>query len=128
MRPLVVTAAPNESLASVADRMRAAGVGAAAVLEGLELAGILTERDLVRAMTNGSAGEPRVAEYMTPEPCTVAPGADARDAAGIMAERGFRHLPVVEEGRVIGFISARNLLELERRGSPAQEPFSGEPW
>ena len=126
MRPLSVTAAPEELLAHVADRMRAAGAGAAAVIAGSELVGVLTERDLVRAMTAGPGHEPLVVEYMTPEPCTVGPDLDAREAAGIMAERGIRHLPVVEGGLAIGFISARDLLELQR--TPTGEAFSGEPW
>jgi CBS domain-containing protein len=123
----LVSAEPLERLTDVAARMRANRVGAVAVLDDGQLVGILSERDLLRALADGL--NPRVTPVsasMTPDPRTIGPDDLASEAAELMIERGVRHLPVVKDGRVLGVISARDLLELER---PA--PFDlarCEPW
>ena len=122
-----VTAEPGEPLAAAADRMRGQSVGALAVMEAGRLAGILTERDLLRALADGV--DPRVttvAACMTADPRTIDVGAHAGDAADRLIERSVRHLPVMEEDRVVGMISARDLLALGRR--PALETLCYEPW
>ncbi len=113
-RPEILSAAADESLADAASRMQYQEVGSLAVLEHDKLVGILTERDLARALAD--AVEPAataVRDYMTVEPVTVSPETDAADAAATMLNLGVRHLPVVDGGRVVGMISSRDLLSLE---------------
>ena len=112
-RPGAITAAADDSLDQIADRLQDKDVDALVVMDGYRLAGIITERDLVRAvadrrdLADGTAGE-----YMTMEPATVGletPLAEVAHDAGL----GVRHLPVVVAGEVLGMVSARDLLELE---------------
>jgi CBS domain-containing protein len=127
MKPGLPAADPSEPLAQVAGRMRADRVGAMAVMDRGGLVGIITERDLLRAMADGmSPVATHAGDCMTAEPWTIGSDEEAVDAAEKMLEHGIRHLPVVEEGRVVGLISARDLLELGRR-VPLDE-LSYEPW
>jgi CBS domain-containing protein len=124
----VVATHPNESLADIAVRMRDQGIGAVAIMEGEELIGIITERDLSRATADGLS--PRVTPakaYMTSDPWTIDADGEVSEAASTMSTRGIRHLPVTEEGRVIGFVSARDLLlSNEPCGDLAELAY--EPW
>jgi CBS domain-containing protein len=87
-------------------------VGAVLVLDGERLEGILTERDLMRAVAGGYSDEARVSDWMTRHPETI-DAADSTDhAASLMIHGGFRHLPVVEEGHVAGIISIRDLMRV----------------
>jgi CBS domain-containing protein len=107
----VVATHPNESLADIAVRIRDQGLGAVAIMEGEDLRVIITERDPSRATADGLS--PRVtpaSAYMTSHPYTIDVDEEASEAASTMASRGIRHLPVTEEGRVIGVVSARDLL------------------
>jgi CBS domain-containing protein len=71
--------------------------------------GILTERDIMRAVARRThSSVTRVREWMTADPVTVAPSEDAQEAAKTMLERGFRHLPVIDDGRPVGIISLRD--------------------
>ncbi len=127
MKPGLPAADPSEPLAQVAGRMRADRVGAMAVMDRGGLVGIITERDLLRAMADGmSPVATHAGDCMTAEPWTIGSDEEAVDAAEKMLAHGIRHLPVVEEGRVVGLISARDLLELGRR-VPLDE-LSYEPW
>jgi CBS domain-containing protein len=124
----VVATHRNESLADIAIRMRDHGVGAVAIMEGEALIGIITERDLSRATADGLS--PRVTRadaYMTSEPFTIDAGEEVSEAASTMAARGIRHLPVTDEGRVIGVVSARDLL---LSSEPCRElaELAYEPW
>lgn len=110
----VTAADPYESLSEAASRMQYNEVGALPVFENEALVGILSERDLVRAVADGvDLGSTAVIAYMTPEPVTIDEGADVVEAAGVMLKVGARHLPVLDGGRVVGMISARDLLEVE---------------
>jgi CBS domain-containing protein len=124
----VVATHPHESLTDVAERMRAHGVGAVAIMEGDKLIGIVTERDLARATVDGLS--PRVTpagRYMTPSPVTISPEADASEAATLMSAHRVRHLPVVEERKVIGFLSARDILRVQDRCGDLAD-LAYEPW
>jgi CBS domain-containing protein len=113
-RPEVVSADPDEALADAAGRMQYQEIGSLAVMEHGRLIGILTERDLARALADGiDAFETPVRSYMTEEPLTVTPETDAGKVAATMLEQGVRHLPVLEGGLVVGMVSARDLLSLE---------------
>ena len=100
-------------LQEAARRMNERRVGAALVLDGEELTGILTERDVLRAFGGyGSEGAQRVADWMTPGPETIDSTESTGQAAAIMIHGGFRHLPVVERGRPVGIVSIRDLMRL----------------
>src|ERR671937_968785 len=106
----LLTVAADDRLGEAAKRMVARGVGAVLVMEGERLEGILTERDLMRAVASGYSEEARVSDWMTRHPETI-DASDATDhAASLMIHGGFRHLPVVEEGHVAGIVSIRGLM------------------
>lgn len=108
----LLTVSSGERLGEAAKRMAARGVGAVLVMEGERLEGILTERDLMRAVAGGYSENAVVGEWMTRHPETVE-ASDATDhAASLMIHGGFRHLPVVDEGRVCGIISIRDLMRV----------------
>jgi CBS domain-containing protein len=106
----LVVVAPSATIAEAATLMGTNHVGSALVMDGDELLGIFTERDVLRAVASDFAASGRpVVEGMTASPETVTPDADAREALDTMLERGFRHFPVVEDDRVVGIVSMRDL-------------------
>jgi CBS domain-containing protein len=110
-RSRVVVAEGDEPLADAATRMRENQVGALVVMDGERLAGILTERDLTRAIAEGADAEAvTVAGYMTEWPTVVSLDMDVHQAVLAMLELECRHLPVVEDDRVVGMVSIRDLL------------------
>jgi len=112
MRPELIEAAPEDTLGEVAERMTAVNVGAVVVKDFGRLIGILTERDLLKAMAaRVHTSEARVRQWMTPEPITAAHDMDVEEAARVMLENGFRHLPVIDEGgQVTGVVSLRRVV------------------
>ena len=114
----LLTAEPGERLGDAAKRMAARGVGAVVVMDGARLAGILTERDLMKAVAAGFTGDARVSEWMTRDPETIEPDESTDHAAALMIHGGFRHLPVVEEGKaVVGILSIRDLMRVALQDS-----------
>jgi len=113
----VVTSPGNTTVGEAARLMRQKQVGAVMVVEEGKLIGVFTERDaLFRVVAEGrDAQTTRLAEVMTRNPRTIHPDKPFSDALHIMYEGGFRHVPVMEDGRPIGMISARDALgpELE---------------
>jgi CBS domain-containing protein len=113
----VVAAAASTTVAAAARLMRESHVGAVLVVEEDRLAGVFTERDaLFRVIAEGRNVEATtLGDVMTRNPQTIHPDNPFADALHIMYEGGFRHVPVVEDGRPIGMISARDALgpELE---------------
>ncbi len=103
---------PTLPIAETAARMVQRNVGAVLVLDHGRLAGILTERDLMRAMASGVRDEAVVADCMTRDPETIEPGETTEHAAVLMIHGGFRHLPVVDGAEVVGMLSIRDLMEL----------------
>ena len=78
------------------------------------MSGIGTETDIVRALAERrDPSTTQVAEFMSGEPVTTRPDEDTAEAALRMVEGGFRHLPVIDDGRLVGMLSARDLLEVE---------------
>ena len=113
-----VIAAPADTTVIAAARlMRDHNVGAVMVVEDGKLAGVFTERDaLFRVIAEGrNVGTTALGEVMTRNPQTITPDKPFADALHLMYEGGFRHVPVVEDGRPVGMISARDALgpELE---------------
>jgi CBS domain-containing protein len=93
--------------------MKRQGKGALLVVEGSRLSGIFTERDaLFRVIAAGrDPATTTLADVMTPQPQTMHPDEPFVKALRIMHKRGFRHLPVVEHGRPLGVVSARDALD-----------------
>ena len=102
--------APELPLEEAARRIDERRVGAAVVLSGGRLAGILTERDVLRAVAAGRVEGTTVAEWMTAHPETIEPSETTGQAAALMIHGGFRHLPVVDGGKAVGMISIRDLM------------------
>jgi len=100
------------ALAEAAALMHAERVGAALVLDGNRLAGILTERDVLRAVAEGRVDGTAVADWMTGQPETIELDDTTATAAALMIHGGFRHLPVVEAGAVVGIVSIRDLMRV----------------
>jgi CBS domain-containing protein len=107
----VLTVEPSDTIGEAAEKMHAANVGAVVVVEDMvRIVGIVTERDLLRAVAQRArAAEARVRTWMTENPLTVEPETTIEEAAQIMFERNFRHLPVVKDGRPLGIVSLRVL-------------------
>lgn len=106
----VLAVAPEDTLGHSAERMVERGSGSAVVTDYGRLIGILTERDVLRAVAGRvHSSEATVREWMTPDPVTVSQDTTAEEAAQIMLEKDFRHLPVVEGERAIGVVSIRDV-------------------
>jgi CBS domain-containing protein len=99
-------------LGEAAKRMHEGKVGAALVLDGERLVGIVTERDVMRAVAAASVDGSTVADWMTPDPETVESTDTTGQAAVLMIHGGFRHLPVVDNDKVVGIISIRDLIRV----------------
>jgi len=112
-----VTATSELSVAQAARLMKEKRIGALLVLDGARLAGIFTERDaLFRVIAEGRDPEKtRLAEVMTANPRTITADRPFGHALHLMHEGGFRHVPVVDQDRPVGVVSARDALgpELE---------------
>jgi CBS domain-containing protein len=106
----LLTAGPDERLEAAAGRMVERGVGAILVLDGDRLAGILTERDVLRAVGRGLDPDARVSALMTRDPDTIGPTNSSDEALVLMYHGGYRHLPVVEDERLVGILSIRDVL------------------
>ena len=112
MRPEFIEVAPEDTLGEVAELMNVQNVSAVAVNDNGRLIGILTERDLLKAMAaRVHSSEARVRQWMTEGPVTASVETEVEDAARTMIEHGFRHLPVLDEdGRVVGIVSLRRVV------------------
>lgn len=110
MQTTLVTVSPEATVAEAAELMSIHHVGAALIVRDHALAGIFTERDIVRALAaeHDAAGH-AVTGWMTTEPVAMPPEATAMEALQTMIDSGFRHIPVVEGGRLIGIVSLRDL-------------------
>ncbi len=104
------TVAADASVETAVRGMNEASVGAALVLDGPRLVGILTERDVLRAVGDGLTPAALVGDWMTHGPETIEQHDTVEQAAVIMIHGGFRHLPVVEAGSVVGILSIRDLM------------------
>ena len=111
----LVTATPKSTIEAAARLMRDKGIGALPVVEANRLVGIFTERDaLFRVLAaERDPRRTRLADVLTPAPRTIHPDKPLQYALVMMHEGGFRHVPVVEDGRLLGMISAHDALESE---------------
>jgi len=108
----IVGVAPEDTLGEAAERMAEQGVGSAVVLDSGRLIGILTERDMLKAMAaRVHTSDARVREWMTEDPLTATAEMEVENAAQVMLEHNFRHLPIVDDnGAVIGLVSLRRVV------------------
>jgi CBS domain-containing protein len=107
----VLITSAERSVAEVTSMMVKARVGSAVVMEGSWLAGILTERDVLRAAASGSdLTRSPVLKWMTRNPTTATSDMAVGEAAEVMLANGFRHLPVVEGRELKGVVSIRDVL------------------
>jgi CBS domain-containing protein len=120
MTTRVVTASPDDAVAAAAAAMIRQKVGSALVMQGRFLAGILTERDVLRAVASGSnLTNAPVSAWMTTDPEPASLTTTVEDAIQLMLLHGFRHLPVLEGRQVRGVVSLRDLAAARiRRPSP----------
>lgn len=118
MTQAAVTDAPDDTLAEAAAKMRAQQTGSLLIMSGNQLAGIVTERDVLKVVGDGQ--DPKsvsIRDVMTKDPVTVDPESSIQEAAKIMFDKWFRHLPVTTaDGKVVGIISLRDLLSLVAQG------------
>jgi CBS domain-containing protein len=113
---------PETTIAEAATLMAQRRVGSTLVVAGERLLGIFTERDILRAVSHdASAMRESLEHWMTRRPRTVTPDSDLDEALRIMVEGSFRHLPVMEEGRLIGMLSMRDISRVSlEKDQPAE--------
>ncbi|MHB8511059.1 MAG: CBS domain-containing protein [Actinomycetota bacterium] len=111
MTKAVVLDTADETLCEGAQRMRENQTGSLLVMDGTRLVGIITERDVLRAVADGR--DPKAVplkDVMTTEVITISPSVRLKEAASLMAKHWIRHLPVVESDIVVGIVSQRDLV------------------
>jgi CBS domain-containing protein len=108
----IVKVPPELSVLDAIKVLASENIGAAVVMSGERLAGIFSERDYTRKviLKGRSSDSTRVEEIMTPNVVVVSPRTKTRDCMALMTEKNIRHLPVVDEGRVIGMVSIRDIV------------------
>jgi len=110
MTQVVLTAEPGITIAEVASLMAQRRVGSALVLEHDRMIGIFTERDIVKALSqDASAVHQAIVHWMTRSPQTISSDATVEEALRRMVAGGFRHLPVMDDDRLVGMLSMRDL-------------------
>ena len=125
MTQAAVTDSPDDTLSEAAAKMRQQQTGSLLVMEGDTLAGIVTERDVLKVVGEGQ--DPKsvsLRDAMTRDVVTIPPDTSIKDAAEIMFQKWFRHLPVTsDDGKVVGIISLRDLLTLVAEAMDDPEPL-----
>ncbi len=107
----VFSTTPETTIEAVSKEMVRKRIGSAVVMEAGWLAGIFTERDVLRAAAAGAdARTATVGEWMTKDPVTIGGDIDPSEASQVMMTNGFRHLPVVDGKTVLGIVSLRDVL------------------
>ena len=111
--PEVHAVAPGAAVIDAIRLMAEKGIGAVLVMDGAQLAGILSERDYARkiVLRDRSSRDTPVADIMTAEVVTVSPSSTVEQCLQLVTERRIRHLPVVEDGAVMGVISIGDLVK-----------------
>lgn len=125
MTQAAVTDAPDDTVSEAAAKMRQQQTGSLLVMEGDNLAGIVTERDVLKIVGEGQ--DPKnvsLRDAMTSDVVTIRPDTSIKDAAEIMFQKWFRHLPVTTaDGKLVGIISLRDLLTLVAKSMDDPEPL-----
>ena len=119
MNSTVVAVDREATLRSAARSLNEAAVGTVVIMDGRRVSGILSERDVVRALAAGADPDSSaVAAAMSPSPRYGTPRDELRTAMDIMLAAGIRHLPVLDEGELVGIVSMRDLAR--HLGRPAE--------
>jgi len=129
MSQQVISIRATQTVLEAARRMRVDGVSALPIIADEEVIGIISERDLVDALIDGV--DPRKAQvfgYMTSHPQYAAPDDDSSDVALRMLHLGVRHIPVVAGGKLLGMVSARDLLLLGMSAPGQGRGSTPAPW
>ncbi len=109
----LVTVDPSANLTEAVHAMSAGRSGSVLVMHGGSLAGIFTERDVLRALADSANADlarvSSVTRWMSRDPVTIGPDTTVAEALNEMLFRGFRHLPVMDAGAVVGMVSMRDL-------------------
>ena len=110
-RRTIHSVGPNASITECVRLMTAGKIGALMVMDGGRLMGIFTERDALNKVLAGNLdpGNTKVSEVMTKDPYCIGPATTVGDAMQLITERRFRHLPVVENGKVLAVVSSGDL-------------------
>jgi len=110
---LVFHVSPSDTVLDALRLMAEQGIGAVVVLEGEKLAGIFTERDYARkvALLRRSSGDTPVSDIMTRAVRYVHPTQTAEECMALMTESRLRHLPVLDDGRIVGLVSIGDLVK-----------------
>jgi CBS domain-containing protein len=111
MSARLLTASEGDALTEAAKRMAERRVGAILVTDGTVLTGIMTERDVLRAVGKASI-DGTVGDWMTRHPDTAPQTATIGQAAAMMLHGGYRHVPIVDGDHLVGIVSIRDLLRL----------------
>lgn len=110
----VLTIAPTESVRTLLDRLRDGGVGALVVsTDGRTVEGIVSERDVVRRLSTDGDGvlDVEVSQIMTADVHTCTPSATVDDLMAVMTEQRVRHVPVLEDGVLVGIVSIGDVVK-----------------
>ena len=108
----VIAVRPEQSVLDAIKVLAAENIGAAVVMTGDRIAGIFSERDYTRkvVLKGRSSDTTKVEEIMTANVIVVSPRTKTRECMALMTEKNIRHLPVMDEGRVIGMVSIRDIV------------------
>ena len=109
----VVKVRPDQSVLEAIKVLASEDVGAAVVMSGSTMVGIVSERDYTRKVIlhGRSSDTTRVDEIMTPHVVCVTPRSTTRDCMALMSDKGIRHLPVIDDTRVVGMVSIRDIVD-----------------
>lgn len=111
MTSATITDSTTGTLRSAAEQMWKQQTGSVVIVEGDTIVGIVTERDVMRAVGRGAdPDEARIAEVMTRDVVTAEPDTHVREAARLMAQHWIRHLPIVDDGKLAGILSQRDVI------------------
>jgi len=113
---------PETTLQDVSEAMLEAQVGSVGVVEGRRLTGIITERDVLRAAADGVDPVTEIVrDWMTADPDVFSPEAQVREAAEWLLETGYRHMPIMEDGELLGIVSIKDILWAMASPGPADD-------
>jgi len=128
----VISISPSDTVTDLVAILAEHRIGAVIVLDGSDVAGIVSERDVVRRLGEVGAAvlQAKVSELMTADVITCAPGDYVDAIAETMTEHRFRHLPVVENGELVGVVSIGDVVknrirELEKDRSQLEQYVTG---
>ncbi len=115
----LLTIEPSVGLREAAKRMCDRGVGSTLVVEDGRLTGIVTERDILKAFAGGVDPLAPASELMTRDPETISSSDTTEHATVLMLHGGFRHLPVVDGGDLVGILSIRDVVDVAHHQAPS---------